>query len=333
MSKGFTGQDYKKTLKNLSKHVQNVNIKKGAHNKKPQGFLQPIEVGTPFERIGIDILGPFRKSESGNTVVVVATDYATRYIECQALPNSKSLTVAKFILENIICRHSCFKFLHSDRAQNWRSELIQELLKLMQIHPTYTSSYHPQCNGLVERFNLTVVDMLSKFTDLQQKNWDLCLPQLTFAYNTSVHATTKFTPFFLVYAREAILPSEAHLINLPNNKTVQEIREQILAARNVAVENIHNRQKLDKIRYDTNHRHTEYNPGDQVKIFYPKRQIGKSEKLLLKWDGPYSVVKKIGEVNYEISKGAHPNSKKEIVHVSRVLPYYEPFLPIPNSKD
>lgn len=320
--------------KDVEKFVKTCPVcqnRKGAQNKKPQGLLQPIPVGTPFERVGIDMLGPFPKSENGNKVIVIATDYATRYVECEALPDSKSVTVAKFILNNLICRHSCFKYLHSDRAQNWRSELIQDLLKLMSINPSFTTSYHPQCNGVVEKFNLTMANMLSKYTDTAQKKWDQIIPHVTFAYNTSIHATTKFSPFFLVYGREAILPTEANLINIPNNQTVQQIREQILGARNLAVENIHNRQKQDKIRYDEKHRHVEFTPGEQVKIFYPKRQIGKSEKLLLKWDGPFYVIKKLNDVNYEIRKGNKPNCKTEVVHVSRILPYYEPYLPLPTN--
>lgn len=89
-----------------------------------------------FERVGIDTLGPCGKFNVENKVIVVATDNATMYVESAALPNSQSIAAAKFILENVICRHRCFKYLHSDRAQNWRSELVLELLKLMSTSPT-----------------------------------------------------------------------------------------------------------------------------------------------------------------------------------------------------
>ncbi|KAJ3661677.1 hypothetical protein Zmor_006064 [Zophobas morio] len=119
----------------------------------------------------------------------------------------------------------------------------------------------------------------------------------------------------------------------PDTTTAAEIREKALAARALGVQNITARQKCDKARYDVRHRHIEYQPGDKVKIFTPVRKIGKSEKLLLKYFGPYYVVKKVNEVDYEIRKGPTKTSKTDIVHVSRILPYNDPWTPptIPTS--
>lgn len=76
-----------------------------------------------------------------------------------------------------------------------------------------------------------------------------------------------------------------------------------------------------------------YDPGEQVKVFYPLRKKRKSEKLLSKWEGPYYIVKKLSEVNYEVKKGIKPNSRTEVVHVSKILSYCEPLLPYPQIND
>ncbi|KAJ3646206.1 hypothetical protein Zmor_023801 [Zophobas morio] len=127
----------------------------------------------------------------------------------------------------------------------------------------------------------------------------------------------------LVYAREAVLPTQANLLQEPLSSYVFDIREKALAVRNWAVENIYKKQNIDKERFDEKHRHVEFMPGEKIKIFTPIRKVGKSEKLLLKYFGPYTVIRKMGDVDYEIRKG----SKKEVVHVSRLLKYNDPWSP------
>lgn len=124
-----------------------------------------------------------------------------------------------------------------------------------------------------------------------------------------------------MFAREATLPSEAALDSVECNTDAVEVRERALRMRAIAVDNIHKRQAWDKKRYDRNHRELEFEVGDQVKVFIPIRKVGRSEKLLLRWFGPYTVLRKIGDVNYEIQSG----KKKDIVHISRMLKYNDPW--------
>ena len=121
-----------KDVEKFVKGCVDCQARKGQENKKPVGLLQPIPVSTPFQRVGIDILGPFRRSKAGKTVIIVATDYATRWAETKALPSGKAEPVAKFILENIIARHGAPRYLLSDRGQTFRSELVQQLAKSIQ---------------------------------------------------------------------------------------------------------------------------------------------------------------------------------------------------------
>lgn len=318
-----------KDVEKFVKGCPDCQARKGRSNVKPAGLLQPISVGLPFEKIGIDLLGPFRKSKNGKVMIVVATDYATRWAETKALPNGKAEHVAKFILENIICSHGSPRIILSDRGTVFMSEMVTELMKIMGVVSRFTTAYHPQCNGLTERFNKTLAEMLSIFTAADQTDWDVFLPHVTFAYNTSIQDTTQFSPFMLVHGREAILPTEANLGRQTDSETVDKIREKALRVRSLAVENIKSKQKYDKTRFDAKHRHLDFEPGEKVKVFTPVRKVGRSEKLLLRWFGPYYVLRKVGEVDYEISKGKPPNAKTDIVHVSRILPYFEEWTPTP----
>ena len=78
---------------------------------------------------------------------------------------------------------------------------------------TTTTAFHPQTNGQVERMNHTLAPMLSMYVADNHQDWDQVLPFVVFAYNTARQETKGFSPFFLLYGREASLPSDAaHLV-------------------------------------------------------------------------------------------------------------------------
>lgn len=288
-------------------------------NQKTGGFLQPIQAGRPFEKIGVDLLGPFRRSKNGKVMIVVATDYGTRWAETKALPNGTAEPVAKFLLENIICRHGAPKTILTDRGRVFQSEVIRNLLKSMGIVSSFTTAYRPQTNGLTERLNKTLAEMLSAFTNDQQKDWDEFLPQVTFAYNTTKQGSLGETPYFLVHGREAKLPSEI-MMTLEDEGAWSKERERLDEARKVALERLETRQKKEAKRYDESRRDVTFKPGDLVRVHTPTRKIGKSTKLLPQYHGPYKVIKQVGPVNYEIEKG---RGKKDVVHVARMSKYYQ----------
>ena len=88
---------------------------------------------------------------------------------------------------------------------------MQYICEKMKIKHNYTTPYYPQCNGLNERFNGELVQILTKVIEHQEKNWDLELPSASWAYRTSVKTSTCFTPIHLVYGKETLLPVEAEL--------------------------------------------------------------------------------------------------------------------------
>ncbi|KAF2889839.1 hypothetical protein ILUMI_16334, partial [Ignelater luminosus] len=171
---------------------------------------------------------------AGNTMIVVATDYATRWAETKALPTGKARPVTKFILDDILTRHGSPRYLLSDRGKTFQSEIVTELLKIMGVRSSFSTSYHPQFNGLTERFNKTLADMLSVYINTSETDWDEYLLHVTFAYNTSRQDATKMIPFSLVYAREAVLPTEATLTQTIRSEDIQTIRDRALAIRGQA---------------------------------------------------------------------------------------------------
>lgn len=298
----------------------------------PSGLLQPLPCPSrPFERVGIDLIGPLHTSSSGNRWVVVAIDHLTRYAETSALPTATAEDVATFFLTNILLRHGAPHTLLSDRGRVFLSALVQGLLAACNTIHSTTTAYHPQTNGLTERLNRTLLDMLAMYTDANQTNWDKVLPFITFAYNTSIQATTNFSPFFLLFGREAsvtldtILPYRS---DATENQTLSEMASYAEECRQIARLRTINSQAEQKRRYDSRHQPNRFNPGDLVWLWIPQRQVGLSEKLLYKYDGPYRVISQTSPVNYVIEALEvpvdHRHRYRDTVHVARLKKYYPP---------
>ncbi|GFW56808.1 hypothetical protein TNCV_160381 [Trichonephila clavipes] len=138
--------------------------------QRPPGRLVPIPPAiAPFHRIGIDLLGRFPKSAHGNKWIIVCTDYSTRYAITKSLPTAEVDEIAKFLLEEIVLRHGAPRVIITDRGAVFRSRLVSSLVDLCNIDHRFTTAYHPQTNGLTERFNKTLADMLSMYVDVEQK--------------------------------------------------------------------------------------------------------------------------------------------------------------------
>ncbi|GFW24477.1 transposon Tf2-11 polyprotein [Trichonephila clavipes] len=284
----------------------------------------------PFHRIGIDLLRRFPKSAHGNKWIIVCTDYSTRYAITKALPTAEVDEIAKFLLEEIVLRHGAPRVIITDRGAVFRSRLVSSLVDLCNIDHRFTTAYHPQTNGLTERFNKTLADMLSMYVDVEQKNWDEILPFVTFAYNTAKQETTGFTPFYLLHGREAETTLDTMLPFCPNDfddNNITKIAARAEESRQLARVHTLRAQDKDRRRYDSKHQMVSYAPGDLVWVYTPVRKVGLSEKLLRRYFGPYQVLRRLSAVTYAV-QDFYPASRKrklrEVVHVLRMKPYHDP---------
>ncbi|KRX51502.1 Retrovirus-related Pol polyprotein from transposon, partial [Trichinella sp. T9] len=130
--------------------------------RKLQAPMQLQPVSHPFQRVAMDLVGPLEETQIGNRYILVVCDYFSKWPEAFPLPNAEARTVATALVNGVFCRYGAPETLHSDQGRNFESELVKEVCQLFGVTKTRATAYHPQSDGLVERMNRTLLDMLAK---------------------------------------------------------------------------------------------------------------------------------------------------------------------------
>ena len=128
--------------------------------------------GYPMERIATDILGSLPETDKKNRYILVISDYFTKWVEAFPIPDQRAETVAKCLVDEVISRFGVPGYIHSDQGRQFESELYQEVCFLLDIKKTRTTPYHPQSDGMVERFNKTLEALLRAFVNEEHSDWD-----------------------------------------------------------------------------------------------------------------------------------------------------------------
>ena len=127
-------------------------------------------------------------------------------MEALPVPNLEASTVTNRLVVEVFLWFSPLKQLHSDQGHQFKSNLIMEVCKLLHINKTRTTPYHPQCDGLVEHFNRTLLNMLATCAEDHPGDWEQHIRKLCMVYNTSIQSSTGFSPFYLMFGWQARLP-------------------------------------------------------------------------------------------------------------------------------
>lgn len=197
-----------------------------ASGRAPCAPLQMSVASRPYERVAVDILGPLPETLNKNKYILVIGDYFSKWTEAFPLPNQEAQSIARVLVEEWVCRYGVPRSLHSDQGRNFESNLFKELCRLLQINKSRTSPYRPQSDGLIERFNRTLLSMLSLFVDENQMNWDRLLSYVMMAYRSSVQASTGFTPYKVLFGQEMVLPVDI-MLGVDNTPKFQSVNEYV----------------------------------------------------------------------------------------------------------
>ncbi|CAM4631962.1 unnamed protein product [Lepidochelys olivacea] len=288
--------------------------------------LVPLPVvGVPFERVAMDLVGPFPKSKAGHQYILVLMDYATRFPEAIPLRSITTRTIAAELMK-IFARVGLPREILTDQGTNFTSKLFCQVCALLGIKKLQTSVYHPQTDGLVERFNRTLKGMLRRFPTQDLRQWDQLLPPLLLAIREVPQASTKFSPFELLYGRrprgvlDLLRETWEHNLSATQGllQYVLQLQGRLARAGELTRENLNTAQRAQEQHYNRGAQARSFGPGDQVLLLLPSEE----SKLFARWQSPYEVLRQVGLVTYEIRQPGH-RKEKQIYHVNLLKPWQD----------
>jgi hypothetical protein len=290
--------------------------------------------GAPFERIATDILDTRKLTRNRFQYIIVVSDYFTKWTEAYPLRKHTAEIVADVIAKRWISHHGVPKEWHSDQGPEFEGKVVKELCKIMEMTKIRTSPYRPQSDGMVERFNRTLLNLLSAFVNEKANDWCEHLPYLMFAYRSAKHATTGCSPFSMVYGRECAMPVDLIFpdetdINGESKKPlcgpeyVQYIKKMIQVSHDFARRHMHQAMLRQKRGYDTNTKdRPKFQIGDYVRYYYKPLLV--TNKMGRPWTGPWKVVKHVTDVDYKIELVSRPGCLR-VIHMDNLKRFECPF--------
>jgi len=300
----------------ISKFVKHCNVCQ--LNKKPKqkrfGLLQSLPPAeNPFDLMSIDTVGGLNYYSSTKKYLHIVIDHATRYI--WAFP-SKSVTTETYIncLRQIFQIQTPKKLL-SDRNAAFTSSRFKKFLQHNGVVRLLTTSHHPESNGKLERLNQTIVTRLKCRVNHNPSKlpWTKLLDQVVQEYNNTPHSVTKFPPNYLMFGVKPF----------PNLINEQDYYPPVEEARKLAFQRTIEHHKKNKLYYDARFVQDNFKVGD--KVLYEEFHYPNTRKLSSPFSGPYTIIKQLSPVNYEIDRPNFLTKKDtEIVHVSKLRPYFAP---------
>lgn len=290
--------------------------------KKQHGPAQLYVVGAPMERIAVDILGPLPVTDLGNKYMLVAMDYFTKWPEVYAIPDQEATTIARVLVEGMFSRFGAPLELHSDQGRNFESAVFAEVCRLFGVNKTRTTPGYPQSDGMVERFNRTLLNMLASVSSDHQRDWDIYLPFVLLAYRTAENEATGVSPSYAMLGREVRGPVDLLLPRPQQEDAVaitgygKQLRGILEEVHSTVRENLQASSNDMKNRYDRRADVNGFQPGDAVWLYNPRVKRNLSPKLSRPWEGPYKVIERLTDVVYRIQRG--PRTKSRVVNRFRL---------------
>uniref|UniRef100_A0A7M4F0X7 Integrase catalytic domain-containing protein n=1 Tax=Crocodylus porosus TaxID=8502 RepID=A0A7M4F0X7_CROPO len=219
------------------------------------------------------------------------------------------------------------KEIVTDQGTNFMSAVMAAMCRVLHVTHLRTTVYHPQTNGLMERFNATLKGMLRRCTQEDPARWDLLVPPLLFAVRDAPQASMGYSPFRLVFGHQPQslldIVRESWETSVRGGQQVaeyaQEIQDRLHKAQQAAQDNLTQVQRQQKNRYDQGTRERELQPGQKVLVMLPSSH----SKFEARWQGPARVIRRVGPVNYEVQREGRQRMS-QILHINLLKEWQEP---------
>ena len=270
-----------------------------------QGYLQPMVIADPAVRWSIDLSGPYPTSDN-NKYILSAIDPFTKFAVTEAIPDKTAVTVARVIVNKIILVHGIFSEALTDGGLEFCNDLSHAIYRILGIDKLKTTARRPNTNGVCERLHRSFHGLLAKTVQKDHTNWSEMLPYVTFTYNITTHSATGFTPFYLMYGREArwtidvLLPAtQRQLTTLP--RYAAEMCQNMTTAYHLVRSTLHKQANYMQRWYDRTVKKTEFHVGDKVRVYNDSVKPGLCPKWFHFYKDVGVITRKINSVTYIVS--------------------------------
>ena len=283
---------------------------------KPAPILEYPPPERPWEVVAMDVLQLSVRSRQGSKYVLVMVDHFSRFVVLAPLQDKSAKQVAHALVTHLFCPYSTPRVLLSDNGTEFRNSVMEEICNQFNIKQTFTVTYHPASNGLVERANTKILDVLRPVVNGFLETWEDWLPHVAASINSSVCESTGRTPHFVIYGMEKKLPYD--LLSSPQRpvNNVDDYATCQLKVFSDTYKQVTDRLKASKTAMCARqHRRSspvDINIGDSVMIRVPERNA----KLAPKFIGPKLVVNKLHGHKFEILDPLL--NTLEVVHCDRL---------------
>ncbi|KAF8384279.1 hypothetical protein PRIPAC_73421 [Pristionchus pacificus] len=260
--------------------------------------LQPLVANDRMDVVGMDLI-EMGRGKNGSKYIVTIIDHFSKFGGAFAVRDKRAETVADVFISRWVCEGCRVpKTLVTDNGSELVNQIMGEIARKFQIDRRLTLPYHSRANGLTERFNRTIVEILKRIK-MRDDEWEEALPYAVFAYNSSPHGATGETPSFLMYFKDEKLPNSqlpqsnpAYTVDIDVDDYKRRMVWMMEKARSVVVAKLENERKNMKKVYDGRHKNNMSivpKKGDRVYVKVEPK-VGDIKKMMAHFEGPYRVV-------------------------------------------
>jgi transposase InsO family protein len=297
--------------------------------------LHPIQSMEPLELVCMDYLS-LEPSKGGYHCILVITDHFTKYAVAIPTSSQTAHNTANLLLQHFIYRFGIPRRLHSDQGGSFEAKIIKQLCEAHGIKKSRTTPYHPESDGITERFNSTLLNMLRTLDNSSKADWKSHVQRLVHAYNCTPHKSTSYSPYFLMFGRHPRLPTDTLFDDRVPEEDVtdfaQKVRKRLQDAFEVAAKTNDQARKAQKNTYDSGVRGIMPDVGDFVLV----RKLGLKgkHKIADRWeDDVYIITKRDPDLPFYTVRKDKGKGKERVLHRNHLLPVTWPISRDLNSNE